>query len=452
MRIIIKSTIVCLFVIICVSLFGQTKPFPQNVTYLYGYKPATINSIHAQNEYTKLKTSFLQTCNDNIRPIDDSKDVTRSESMGYVMLIAAYQGDKTTYDKLWNFYKSKRSSSAKNMMAWKVNCAGILEPASASDADIDVAFSLIIAHIQWKENYLNDAKIIIGILKDNIITNCSGIKVLKPGYGYGGCNETNISYYTPAFFRIFAQVTNDNTWTALADDTYSLLSSAANATTGLVPDWQSSSGGIADGGRSRDYTYDACRVPWRIALDYLWNGNTIAQLWCTKITNWANSKGATNIVDGYKLDGTPLGTYNASAFVGAFAVGAMCNSQSITDSFSTRLSQLDENYFYHHYLRLIYLHVLSGNFWAPNLTTDVTTVRNPAMKIYTNPALDQITVEGVQGYEKLEIIGVNGIIMHTEQINSSEKLILNIRQFEKGAYLLRITEKTGASESLKFIK
>ena len=452
MRIIIKSTIVCLFVIICVSLFGQTKPFPQNVTYLYGYKPPTINSIHAQNEYTTLKTTFLQTSNHNIKPINYSKDVTRSESMGYVMLIAAYQGDKTTYDKLWNFYKSKRSSSAKNMMAWKVNCAGILEPASASDADIDVAFSLIIAHIQWKENYLNDAKIIIGILKDNIITNCSGIKVLKPGYGYGGCNETNISYYTPAFFRIFAQVTNDNTWTALADDTYSLLSSAANATTGLVPDWQSSSGGIADGGRSRDYTYDACRVPWRIALDYLWNGNTKAQQWCTKITNWANSKGATNIVDGYKLDGTPLGTYNASAFVGAFAVGAMCNSQSITDSFSTRLSQLDENYFYHHYLRLIYLHVLSGNFWAPNLTTDVTTVRNPAMKIYTNPALDQITVEGVQGYEKLEIIGVNGIIMHTEQINSSEKLILNIRQFEKGAYLLRITEKTGASESLKFIK
>ena len=452
MRIIIKSAIVCLFAIISVSLFGQTKPFPQNITYLYGYKPVSINSDHAKNEYTKLKTSFLQTCNDNIRPVADSKAETTSESMGYVMLIAAYQGDKTTYDKLWNFYKSKRSPSAKNMMAWKVSCAGILDPGSTTDADIDVAFSLIIAHIQWKENYLDDAKIIIGILKDNIITNCSGIKALKPGYGFGGCNETNISYYTPAFFRIFAQVTNDNTWTALANDTYSLLASATNPTTGLVPDWQSSSGTAGAGSRSGNYTYDACRVPWRIALDYLWNGNTKAQQWCTKITNWANSKGATNIVDGYRLDGTPLSTYNSSAFVGSFAVGAMCNSQPITDSFSTRLSQLDENYFYHHYLRLIYLHVLSGNFWAPNLTTDVTTVRNPAMKIYTNPALDQITVEGVQGYEKLEIIGVNGIIMHTEQINSSEKLILNIRQFEKGAYLLRITEKTGASESLKFIK
>ncbi|MBP1663923.1 MAG: hypothetical protein H6Q19_1063 [Bacteroidetes bacterium] len=325
----IQSAIVCVFTFISLNLSGQTKPFPQNITYPYGFKPATISSSHAQNEYTKFKTSFLETCNNNIRPISDTRDVTKSESMGFVMLIAAYQGDRTNYDKLLNFYKSKLTVSANNMMAWKVNCGGIISDGSITDADIDVAFSLIIAHIQWKENYLEEAKTIIRRLKNSVITDCSGYKVLKAGYGYGGCNETNISYYTPAFFRIFAQVTNDNTWTTLADDTYTLLSRAANSTTGLVPDWQSSTGGIATGGHSGNYQYDACRVPWRIALDYLWNGNTKAQQWCTKITNWANGKGASNIKDGYKLDGSPVGSNNSSAFVGAFAVGAMCNSQPI---------------------------------------------------------------------------------------------------------------------------
>ena len=56
----IQSTIVCVFAIISLHLSGQTKPFPQNVTYPYGYKPTTISSTHAQNEYTKLKTSFLE--------------------------------------------------------------------------------------------------------------------------------------------------------------------------------------------------------------------------------------------------------------------------------------------------------------------------------------------------------------------------------------------------------
>lgn len=448
----IQSTIVCVFAIISLNLSGQTKPFPQNITYPYGYKPTTISSTHAQNEYAKLKTSFLETCNNNVRPVAETKDITKSESLGYVMLIAAYQGDKANYDKLWNFYKLKCSSMANNMMAWKVNCGGIVDAASITAADIDVAFSLIIAHIQWKENYLEDAKTIIGILKNSVITDCSGIKALKAGYGYGGCNETNISYYTPAFFRVFAQVTNDNIWTALADDTYTLLSSAANATTGLVPDWQSVSGGAATGGQSQNYQYDACRVPWRIALDYLWNGNTKAQQWCTKITNWASGKGASNIKDGYTLNGNPVGQYNTSSFVGAFAVGAMCNSQPITDSFSTRLGELNESFYYDHYLRLIYMHALSGNFWAPDLTTDVPPVKKTEMKIYSNPISGQITVEGVKRFEKIEILGINGDILHSKPTNVSDLVVLNVWSLEKGAYLLKATDKAGVFECLKFLK
>ena len=76
---------------------------------------------------------------------------------------------------------------------------------------------------------------------------------------------------------------------------------------------------------------------------------------------------------------------------------------------------------------MIYFHVLTGNFWARNLTTDVPSVKNPVMKIYSNQALNQITVEGVKRFEKIEILGINGNILHSELINASDQVVLNVQ-------------------------
>jgi hypothetical protein len=162
----------------------------------------------------------------------------------------------------------------------------------------------------------------------------------------------------------------------VADDAYTILENSADDNTGLVPDWQSYDG--VPGGTSdsdwewRDYyRYDACRVPWRIALDYLWNGNENARSWCVKITNFADSIGPANIVDGYLLNGTPHpeAQWNNSPFVGGFAVAAMCKSQSIVDDFALRLLYLDstgeDNQYFNLSLRCLYELVLTGNFWKP---------------------------------------------------------------------------------------
>ena len=121
--------------------------------------------------------------------------------------------------------------------------------------------------------------------------------------------------------------------------TYTILNAAAHLEAGLVPDWQSVSG--TPGGNSNRiayFRYDACRAPWSLALDYLWNGNPQSKEWCTKISNWANEVGAANIKDGYNLDGTTNsdGNHN-SAFVAGFAVAAMCNSKAIADTFETEI-------------------------------------------------------------------------------------------------------------------
>jgi endo-1,4-beta-D-glucanase Y len=355
------------------NLIGQSRPFPQNVDYPYGYKTSVISATDVQTAYNRWKDLFLKSCNGMYRVcIDEDSAITISEGMGYGMLLTAYFGEKEIFDRLFAFYKSKRTAHAFNLMAWGVTCESVVDTGSATDGDLDVAFALIIAHYQWGEDYLKEAKDIISILKEHYFVSCNGVYTMKPGGHFGGCGLTDISYYTPAYFRVFAKETKDAFWDTVAAHSYTILHNGANDVTGLVPDWQSYDGipgGNPHSGRIDYYCYDASRTPWRMALDYLWNGNEDARSWCVKVSNFADSIGAGSIVDGYDLDGMPKGEYNNSSFVGGFAVSAMCNNQSIVDNFALRLLYLDsaeeDNQYFNLSLRCLYMLVLTGNFWTP---------------------------------------------------------------------------------------
>jgi endo-1,4-beta-D-glucanase Y len=179
---------------------------------------------------------------------------------------------------------------------------------------------------------------------------------------------TDIQYYTPAFFRVFARVTGDEVWNQLADDSYKILNASAHPSTGLVPDWQTAEGAPGPGSRAGHYGYDACRVPWRMSLDYLWNGNSNALQWCSKISNWAYNVGASNIVDGYELDGTPIGNNGLnSAFLGGFTVAMMTNDYEKVNGFSETFEGLNDSYWFNLNTRVLYLFALTGNFREPQL-------------------------------------------------------------------------------------
>ncbi len=357
-------------------LFAQSRPFPQNVDYPYGYQTSVITAGDVQTFYNKWKSRLLKRCGGTLRVCWEDTTQTRSEGMGYGMLLTAYFGEKGKFDSLFAFYKSKRTGTALNLMAWNVTCGGFIDQGSATDGDLDVAFALLVAYDQWGGNYLIEADSIISILKDHYFVTCgAGIYTMKPGGYFGGCSLTDISYYTPAFFRIFAAATGDGFWDDVADDAYTILENGADGTTGLVPDWQSYDGipgGNPPSGRDDYYHYDACRVPWRMALDYIWNDDYIAQSWCYTVSDFASSIGAENIRDGYELDGTVVGTNNNSSFVGGFAVGGMCYSQAMVDSFASRLLYLDgtgsDNQYFNLSLRCLYSLVLTGNFWQPDLS------------------------------------------------------------------------------------
>jgi endo-1,4-beta-D-glucanase Y len=375
-----RDILIVVFLFSGASLLGQERLFPQNVNYPYGYKTSVISAIDVQIPYERWKNLYLKRCNGMYRVCIGDTAITISEGVGYGMLLTAYFGEKKWFDRLFEFYKTKRTDKAHKLMGWRVTCDSIIDPGSATDGDLDVAFALIVAHYQWGEDYLKEAKDIILSLKEHYFVNCEDIYTMKPGGHWGGCDITDISYYSPAYFRVFAEVTDDVFWDTVADDAYTILYSGANENTGLVPDWQSYDG-IPGGTSDSDwkwidyYRYDACRVPWRMVLDYIWNGNQDARNWCVKISNFADSIGAANIIDGYELDGSPHkdAQWNNTPFVGGFAVGGMSHSQTMVDSFASRLLYLDgtgeDDQYFNLSLRCLYELVLTGNFWEPGTTS-----------------------------------------------------------------------------------
>lgn len=378
---------------------GQVYSFPQNRDYPYGFQQTVTtqaaSSTLAATWYSNWKTSWVESCGGGIYRVKDGGGSSYSEGIGYGMLMAAYAGDKTLFDGFWTYYKNNRNVNG--VMDWcQSNCGGTnCGNNGATDGDLDAAMALIIANCQWPSaTYVSDATTLITAIKNTEFTTCSGKTIQKPGDVFGGCNCTNPSYFAPGYYRAFAEFVPSQAafWTTAATDAYTLLDQIDHATTGLVPAWTDSGGGLtggsgdcasiaASGGGNRwEYQFDAARTPWRIATDYLWWGTPAAQTWLTKVTNWVNGVGISNIVAGYDLDGSPNVSYKNSAFTGAFALGAMANSQAMTNTFydwwtnnsvtsGTVGTKLDDAPYFQNSLRTIYLFLASGNFWYPCTST-----------------------------------------------------------------------------------
>lgn len=76
---------------------------------------------------------------------------TVSEGVGYGMLISVFREDWETYNGIWNYSKGYRNSkyaSGNGLMPWLTNTFSfdIGDQASATDADLDIAASLVIAY------------------------------------------------------------------------------------------------------------------------------------------------------------------------------------------------------------------------------------------------------------------------------------------------------------------
>jgi hypothetical protein len=187
----------------------------------------------------------------------------------------------------------------------------------------------------------------------------------------------------PDHFKAFERATGDKRWQKVVDNNYRLFVRMENnysPDAGLVPDFIINVNRkpipakpyFLEAKYDGNYNYNACRVPWRIATDYLTSGDPRAKAINGKINHWIRetTKGnPDNISAGYTLEGNDIkGRYfEALSFIGPFTVSAMVDKRNqqwlnATWDYLVHFKLKDYDY-YDNSIKLLDMIVLSGNYW-----------------------------------------------------------------------------------------
>ena len=334
-----------------------------------------------------------------------------SEGQGYGMVIVALMAGydssaQETYDELYHFYKSHPSQSSPNLMAWmqKKDCIS-LDGGTATDGDMDIAYSLLLADAQWGRHsnipYREEALAMIRAIRDQeinpqtyIVMEANGTRPRSKDYF-----DMRSSDFMPDHLRAFRAASEDPFWDTVITNNYRVfhyLQDTYSADAGLVPDFiKHIRLGPAQGFNSSAdtslyaepaqpnyleskydgvYNFNACRVPWHISADYLVSGDPQAAAFLAGINSWirTTTKGnPDNISAGYNLSGEdlPHRYFEALCFICPFAVAAMASPDNqdwlnkLWD-YTVHFRMKDFDY-YDNSIKMLDMIILSGNYWTP---------------------------------------------------------------------------------------
>jgi len=320
---------------------------------------------------------------------------------------------------------------------------------SATDADADIALALAMAAKLWGSsanyNYSSEAtKVMNSIITKDMKCGWRNTGELFLGNGYysardgnaygtwggidGNKSGWNPSYFTPAWYRIFGQLSGNNQWSDLLEKVYNHMAIVENKNngTGLFPDWVDTytHTGVAErpiycsdiynyelsppaptSNMSYNFYYDAIRVGWRMAVEASWFGDPRAIKIAKQIAEFFKSRFySKTIVDGYFYDGSPWrveykdalntpngGKYYTLPFIAMIACTTLVyGDYDYMMKFYRELVNKKDDYslpnnYYGNTLRLLALLYLSGEF--PNLYQGEISTGNT--KFYSIPRLIQ---------------------------------------------------------------
>lgn len=320
-------------------------PFPQNVASEYCSAP-NYDNADVQGAYDAWKAAVITSDGaggfQRVRKPDSGTVIgsTVSEGIGYGMLLSVYFGDQELFDNLWQY--AQLYFNEHGLMHWEIDPnGGVIGTGAALDGDEDMAWALVMADRQWatsprlSESYRDAAvKLIDAMWEFEIDHTRNGMPL--PGDTWGGADITNISYFAPAYYRVFGELTDNVAgWEEVIDTSYAIIElslneASGNAENGLVPAWCDSQGVPVEAfeGAPTHFQNDSTRTPFRVGQDYCYYGEPRALEYLEKIAGFYAGVGVANIVDGYDLDGTPHPERSengsqAASFVGPAAVAAM---------------------------------------------------------------------------------------------------------------------------------
>ncbi|KAA9041159.1 beta-glucanase [Ginsengibacter hankyongi] len=384
-----------------------SKPFPQHVS----YAGSTIKPNHVSQQqlddsvasfYNKWKERYI---NDDAGEgqyyvwVEGSVASNQcvSEGQGYGMIIVALMAGYDTaaqkiYNGLYKYYKLHPSKNSPYLMAWaQTKTFKDYELSSATDGDMDIAYSLLLANAQWgskgKINYLQEAQSMIAAILQQEINSKTFSVLLSNAVEYDSKDyfDMRSSDFMPAHFKAFGKATNNKTWNKVIDANYKLfnfMQKKFSGDAGLLPDFIEhintkpvpAKPHYLESKYDGKYNYNACRVPWRIATDFIINGESRSKKIVSKINKWireTTQENPDNISAGYTLEGDDIHKryYEAMSFIAPFAVSAMVDAKNqiwLNKLWDYIVSfDIDRFDYFDNTIKMISMIILSGNYWAP---------------------------------------------------------------------------------------
>ena len=385
------------------STAGHAHPFgthggytPTGVIFPSTHAPAELDAATVAYYATWKATYLVPGCAPGqlrVKTAPATDAFTVSEGHGYGMLITAIMDGadpdaQTELDGLYAYYDAHRSDHDSGLMAWAQNeaCANVEGADSATDGDMDIAYALDLADRQWGSTGAVDyasaaARITASILASDVHPASS---ILVGDWANDPSNAhytgTRPSDFMTSHFRRFG-----GKGAEVVEHTYALvayLQEHSAPTTGLLPDFVIDATGATptpapanwlEGADDGHYSYNACRVPWRIGADYLMAGEPRAQSAVRTINAWIRGEthdDPSKIVDGYTLTGTKIGASAELSFTAPLMVGAMIEPASGTnqawlDALWDQVDAAPIGEYYGDSLKMLAMITASGNWFVP---------------------------------------------------------------------------------------
>jgi hypothetical protein len=239
---------------------------------------------------------------------------TISEGHAYGMLLAAYMGDRKTFDALEAYRRAYLNRNG--VMPWVIGQDGVVaDSGAATDADEDMALALLVAQKRWG-GYSTPLSALLTAIRTHMVEPAGSphAYLLKPAdMPLSWWPVSFPSYHSPAWYKAFATHTGDGFWTQVADKSYAYLAAIdanpayGNGSTGLLPDRTKPDGSLDSDSLKHRFSWDAIRAPWRLAADAAWSCDTRARGRIDKMNAFFSGtgpgKGPTGIGSIYRTNG-----------------------------------------------------------------------------------------------------------------------------------------------------
>jgi endoglucanase len=395
-------------------------PFPNHTRYVSGsVRPSLLSQaeldLSAKKFYALWKKNYLKNdCSDprQYYVLNDEGNVKSSRSVicvsegqGYgmqiVVLMAGFDKQaQSIYNGMFKFVAAHPTTKSPDLMSWSIlkNCVTNIEHTgdedentSATDGDMDIALSLLMADAQWGSkgsvDYRREGMKRVRAILGFEINKRNHTVLLSDANNFGDDDYYDIrtSDFMPAHLKVFSKYLPDPEWKRVIDTMYAVFSSIQakySPQAGLLPDFIAykahkyvpAKPHYLESKFDGDYYYNACRVPFRVAVDYLLFQDSRAQKLLIPLNNWIQDKtqiNADNICAGYYLNGQeiPNHKYATPAFVCPFTIAAMVDKNKqkwVNDCWNTVNDfEIKDYQYFDNSIQMLSLIIISGNYWLP---------------------------------------------------------------------------------------